>query len=289
MVLTSSQHLLLAVSLALCACFLLPRMFGGGVRDTGKQDPRRMPPPLHGRSPPKESQGNLHSQRRVSEKSNHLDQIKSEMEKQLKAEKTGTGHSMAFTLMPLYAVGVAVFAAYKFSKMKSNENSRLKSSKDDEKKTKETEIQLLELERHLSQTEKMLNSLLSQLDPLSSCVSSLATEQKDEIMNQLQSIRQLMKKSGMDKYTISNPVNQSCEDTLEDLIHSFKIQNPEISERDEENDYAQIDGKEFDLPTSEEPAVQAEECKEVDSSQSAEQDVTTRHTSDGLRKRNVKD
>ncbi|XP_069831439.1 coiled-coil domain-containing protein 107 isoform X2 [Dendropsophus ebraccatus] len=200
MVLSSSQHLLLALSLAMCACFLLPRMFGGAVREPGKQEPRRMPP--HGRPSPRESQGN--SPRSMLEKGNHYDHIKGEMEKQLKTEKKGTGHSMAFTLMPIYAIGVALFAAYKFSKVKSNEKNRSQVSKDDEKKTKQTESQLLELEKHLSQTEKMLNSLLTQLDPLSNCVNNLASEQKDEIMNQLQSIRQLMKKSGMDKTTFNN-------------------------------------------------------------------------------------
>ncbi|KAG9471111.1 hypothetical protein GDO78_015765 [Eleutherodactylus coqui] len=213
------------------------------------------------------------------------------MENQLKTEKTGTGRSMAFTLMPIYAVGVALFAAYKFSKMKSNEKSRLKSSKDDEKKTKETENQLLELERHLSHTEKMLNSLLTQLDPLSNSVNSLASEQKDEIMNQLQSIRQLMKKSGMDKSTFNNSVNQSCEDTLEDLIHAFKRQNPRLFEA--EKDVPKLDGKDLESPAhnpvSEEPAFQpgASHCK--DGSPLDEQDVALRQTFDGLRKRNVKD
>ncbi|XP_075713094.1 coiled-coil domain-containing protein 107 isoform X2 [Rhinoderma darwinii] len=286
MVLSSSQQLLLALSLALCACFLLPKMFGGGVRDTGKKDPRRMPPPMHGGSP-RESKGNPHSHRGTLGKSNHHDQIKDEMEKQLNAEKTGRGHSMAFTLMPMYAVGVALFAAYKFSKMKSDEKSKSKSSKEDEKKTKETESQLLQLEKHLSQTEQMLNSLLTQLNPLSNCVNSLASEQKDEIMNQLQSIRQLMKKSGMIKSPLSNSAKESCEDTLEDLIHSFKIQNPDLFEKDEEkeSEVSILDGEDLDLPV-EEPGVS--HCKE-DRSQPDEQDVTPRHTSDGLRKRNVKD
>ncbi|XP_075713095.1 coiled-coil domain-containing protein 107 isoform X3 [Rhinoderma darwinii] len=229
------------------------------------------------------------------------------MEKQLNAEKTGRGHSMAFTLMPMYAVGVALFAAYKFSKMKSDEKSKSKSSKEDEKKTKETESQLLQLEKHLSQTEQMLNSLLTQLNPLSNCVNSLASEQKDEIMNQLQSIRQLMKKSGMIKSPLSNSghnpsslsnnspevaetsskAKESCEDTLEDLIHSFKIQNPDLFEKDEEkeSEVSILDGEDLDLPV-EEPGVS--HCKE-DRSQPDEQDVTPRHTSDGLRKRNVKD
>ncbi|XP_056430072.1 coiled-coil domain-containing protein 107-like isoform X2 [Hyla sarda] len=236
-----------------------------------------------------ESQGNRHLPRRTLEKSNHMDQMKGEMEKQLKAEKRGAGRSMAFTLMPIYAVGVALFAAYKFSKVKSNEKNRSKLSKDDETKTKATENQLLELEKHLAHTEKMLNSLLTQLDPLSNCVNTLAAEQKDEIMNQLQSIRQLMKKSGMDKTTINNPGNQSSENTLEDLIDALNIQNPGISRGDENKP----DEKDVDLPAhnfvSEEPVIHPglSHCEE-DSPQ-PEEDVAQSPTSDGLRKRNVKD
>lgn len=288
MVLSGSQQLLLALALALCACFLLPRMFGGGVRNTGKQDPRKMPAA-------RGSRGNRHSSRTTSEKNNHFDQIRSEMEKQLKTEKTGSGHSTAFTLMPIYAIGVALFAAYKFSKVKSNEKITSKSSQDDKKKTKATETQLLELEKHLAQTETMLNSLLTQLNPLSNCVNSLATEQKDEIMNQLKSIRQLMKKSGMDQPTSNNSVNQANEDTLEKLINSFNIQNPQISESDEEkeNDISKLAEENLDLsaqnkPVSEEPGMS--HCREENSSLlDNEHDVTPGHTADGLRKRNVKD
>ncbi|XP_040265973.1 uncharacterized protein LOC120980759 [Bufo bufo] len=274
MVLSGSQQLLLAVSLALCACFLLPRMFGGGVRDTGKQDPRRVPPP-------KGSQGNPHT-----ENTKNLNQIKSQMDKQIKTEMTGTGHSMAFTLMPIYAIGVAVFAAYKFSK--SNEKNKSKPTKE-EKKAKETENQLLELDTHLSHTEKMLNSLLTQLEPLSHCVNSLAAEKKDEIMNQLQSIRLLMKKSGMEESAFSNSGNESCKDTLEDLIDLFNDQRPGISEMDEEKEDAgsKLDVDNHDLCASEDPEVS--DCKEEDSSQMDEQDVTPRHSSEGLRKRNIKD
>lgn len=214
------------------------------------------------------------------------------MEKQLKTEKTGSGHSTAFTLMPIYAIGVALFAAYKFSKVKSNEKITSKSSQDDKKKTKATETQLLELEKHLAQTETMLNSLLTQLNPLSNCVNSLATEQKDEIMNQLQSIRQLMKKSGMDQPTFNNSVNQANEDTLEKLINSFK--NPQISESDEEkeNDISKLAEENLDLsaqnkPVSETPGMS--HCREENSSPLDENDVTPGHTADGLRKRNVKD
>lgn len=49
MVLTSSQHILLAVSLALCMCFLVPRMIGG-PGEAGKKDPRRMATPFRGHS-----------------------------------------------------------------------------------------------------------------------------------------------------------------------------------------------------------------------------------------------
>lgn len=284
MVLSGSQHLLLALALALCACFLLPRMFGGGVRNTGKQDPRKMPAA-------RGSQGNRHSSRTTSQKNNHFDQIRSEMEKQLKTEKTGSGHSTAFTLMPIYAIGVALFAAYKFSKVKSNEKITSKSSQDDKKKTKATETQLLELEKHLAQTETMLNSLLTQLNPLSNCVNSLATEQKDEIMNQLKSIRQLMKKSVIDQPTFNNSVNQANEDTLEKLINSFK--NPQISESDKENDISKLAEENLDLsaqnkPVPEEPGMS--HCREENSSLlDDEHDVTPGHTADGLRKRNVKD
>ncbi|XP_077121432.1 coiled-coil domain-containing protein 107 isoform X2 [Ranitomeya variabilis] len=291
MVLSSSQHLLLSLSLALCACFLLPRMFGAGVKDSGKQEAGKMPPPGHGRPASRgngESQAKYHSSRKILENSNHYEQMKGEMEKQLKSERTETGHSMAFTLMPLYAVGVALFAAYKFSKMQPKEKIGSKTSEGEEKKSKETENQLLVLEKHLLQTEKMLSSLLTQLDPLSSCVNSLATEQKDEIMNQLLSIRQLMKKSGMDKSTINNS-GQSCEDTFENLIDSFRVQKSEISGEDLSN----LDAVDLELPVhdpvSEEPAMQIDSHSKEDSSLLEERDLTAGRTSDGLRKRNIKD
>uniref|UniRef100_A0A8C3SVK6 Resistance to inhibitors of cholinesterase protein 3 N-terminal domain-containing protein n=1 Tax=Chelydra serpentina TaxID=8475 RepID=A0A8C3SVK6_CHESE len=115
-----------------------------------------------------------------------------------------------------------VFSAYKFLKMKSQEGSSSKKEKNTEDKAKETEHQLLELEQHLAQTEKNLNSLLTQLDPLSNCVNALACEQKEEIMTQLQSIRQLMKESGLDKSEMKlKNVNHTCNEKLEDLIQSF--------------------------------------------------------------------
>ncbi|XP_063783512.1 uncharacterized protein LOC134932743 isoform X2 [Pseudophryne corroboree] len=289
MVLSGSQCLILAVSLALCACFLLPRMFGGGaVRYTSKRDPRRMPPPIHGRSPRRESHSKTPIHGGGSEKRYPThDQVKGAIEEELKNENVGSGRSMAFTLMPIYAVGVAVFAAYKFTKMKSKENSKSKSSNEDDKKAVATENQLLALERHLSQTEHMLNSLLTQLDPLSNCVNTLATEQKDEIMSQLQSIRQLMKNSGMDKTTHRNSAKQTCEDTLEGLIHSFKTRNSNICEGDDENESEESTTK-TEKNLSGHNLVAGESAIQTEGSP-CDEEASKSDLFDGLRKRNVKD
>ncbi|KAM5171411.1 coiled-coil domain-containing protein 107 [Mantella aurantiaca] len=283
MVLSSSQHILLVVSLALCMCFLVPRMIGGGGGEVGKNDPRRAAPPFRGH-PHKESH-KPGSQRGFTK----ADHIRSAMEQELKSEKAGEVRSMAFTLMPLYAVGVAIFAAYKFTKIKSKESSRSKLVAEDDKKSKETESQLLELERHLLQTEQMLNSILTQLDPLSTCVNTLAAEQKNEIMSQLQSIRHLMKKSGMDKST-PNPANQTCENTLEDLIHSLETQQSKEYDEENQNEESLPDMKDSDItahtPVTEESSVSGDLCEGEGDAQSDGADATNPVT-EGLRKRNV--
>ncbi|KFP95746.1 hypothetical protein N329_00046, partial [Haliaeetus albicilla] len=47
-----------------------------------------------------------------------IQQMRNAMEKEIKSERTrGNGRELAFTLMPLYALGVGVFAAYKFLKV----------------------------------------------------------------------------------------------------------------------------------------------------------------------------
>jgi len=51
------------------------------------------------------------------------------MEKEIKSERTrGNGRELAFTLMPLYALGVGVFAAYKFLKVSHKKRSKLLKS-----------------------------------------------------------------------------------------------------------------------------------------------------------------
>ncbi|KGL98393.1 hypothetical protein N301_09400, partial [Charadrius vociferus] len=68
-----------------------------------------------------------------------IQQMRNVMEKEIKSERTrGNGRDLAFTLMPLYALGVGVFAAYKFLKMKSHEESLSKQEKSTEDKAKET-------------------------------------------------------------------------------------------------------------------------------------------------------
>ncbi|XP_029453027.1 coiled-coil domain-containing protein 107-like isoform X3 [Rhinatrema bivittatum] len=149
--------------------------------------------------------------------------MRNAVEQNIKERSKGHGKGLTFTLMPLYAIGVGVFAAYKFLKIKSKEESSSRMEKNEEdKKAKETENQLLELEQRLAQTETMLNSLLSQLDPLSNCVTVLANNHKDEIMTQLQSIRQLMKESEINKLEQNlEGENGICKEKLEDLIQSL--------------------------------------------------------------------
>ncbi|KAJ0037038.1 hypothetical protein NL108_016429, partial [Boleophthalmus pectinirostris] len=144
--------------------------------------------PIHMNSPGAQSAENIQNMKKL-------------MEQELKTDKykSNSNKGYVFTLMPLYAIGVGVFAAYKFLKIKSADDQAQKEKlAKGAKKSVEAENQLNELEQRLAQTERMLNSILTQLDPLTNCVKSVAQDQKNEIMNQLQTIRYLMKKRGMD-------------------------------------------------------------------------------------------
>ncbi|XP_071623252.1 coiled-coil domain-containing protein 107 [Heliangelus exortis] len=249
MVLSALQQVVVSVVLVLCVFVVMPRMLmgrgggrgglrasrspRGGRASTGHYDPRQ-----YGKGSPQTGhQFYLNQGNSDSNTYQRFQQMKNAMEKEIKRERTrGNGRELAFTLMPLYALGVGVLAAYKFLKMKSHE-SLSKKEKNTEDKAKETEHQLLELEHHLAQTEKMLNSLLTQLDPLSNCVNALACEQKDEIMTQLQSIRRLMKESGLDKSENKiKDVSHTCNKILEDLFHSFVERSQEKEMDDGEAD-----------------------------------------------------
>ncbi|XP_053912784.1 coiled-coil domain-containing protein 107 [Cuculus canorus] len=241
MALSAAQQLAVSVVLVLCVFVAVPRLLGGGGRPTrgGQAGPGRFGPRQQRRgNPPALHQDHLNPGNSESNSYQSVQQMRNAMEKEIKSEKTrGSGRELAFTLMPLYALGVGVFAAYKFLKMKSHEENLSQKEKCTEDKAKETEHQLLELEQHLAQTEKMLNSLLTQLDPLSNCVNALACEQKDEIMTQLQSIRRLMKESGLDKSENKmKDVSHICNEKLEDLIQSFSEHSQEKEMDDREDD-----------------------------------------------------
>uniref|UniRef100_A0A3B3WPX5 Resistance to inhibitors of cholinesterase protein 3 N-terminal domain-containing protein n=1 Tax=Poecilia mexicana TaxID=48701 RepID=A0A3B3WPX5_9TELE len=202
MVLSTSQQVALAFTAVLFTFVVLPRLFGVGGGTAAKETKsdlrynRKGPGPGASRgqpinvSPPGSHQS-----------ADNIQQMKKRLEQEMKSDKykSNNNKGYVFTLMPLYAIGVGVFAAYKFLKIKSSDN---KTQKDKfakgAKKSAEAENQLNELEQRLAQTERMLNSILTQLDPLTNCVKSVAQEQKNEIMSQLQTIRYLMKKRGMD-------------------------------------------------------------------------------------------
>ncbi|XP_029969347.1 uncharacterized protein LOC115404236 [Salarias fasciatus] len=224
MVLSTSQQVALAFTAVLFTFVVLPRLFGVGGGTAAKEtkhDPRytrKGPGPGGVRGQPV----NMHGPGSHQTPEN-IQQMKKRMEQELKSDKykSNNNKGYVFTLMPLYAIGVGVFAAYKFLKIKSADDKAQKDKfSKGAKKSAEAENQLNELEQRLAQTERMLNSILTQLDPLTNCVKSVAQDQKNEIMSQLQTIRYLMKKRGMDCPPL-NVNDASCERNLDDLIESL--------------------------------------------------------------------
>ncbi|XP_054255980.1 coiled-coil domain-containing protein 107 [Indicator indicator] len=271
---------------------------GGGGRagrsqQAGKTVPGHYDPRQPRRGSPQTLQ-QLHMNLENSDSNTYqsIQQMRNAMEREIKSERTrGNGRELAFTLMPLYALGVGVFAAYKFLKMKSHEESLSKKEKSTEDKAKETEHQLLELEKHLAQTEKMLNSLLTQLDPLSNCVNALACEQKDEIMTQLQSIRRLMKESRLDKSDDKmKDVGHICNEKLEDLIQSFTEHSQEKDDR--EDDCNEDSCEEVDNDYKMEDHELCDECEvhQFEPDMVEDQEIINKDTTEseevGLRRRN---
>lgn len=236
----------------------------------------------------------------------NMQQMKKLMDQELKSDKykPSSNKGYVFTLMPIYAISVGLFAAYKFLKIKSASDSEAQKAKTARgvKKSEETENQLNELEQRLAQTEKMLNSILTQLDPLTNCVKSVAMEQKSEIMSQLQCIRQLMKKRGMEcpNIRIEEP---TCERNIDKLIetlaaaetlpethteaqsHDHRELRPESEEEEEENRAAA--GEDDDVGSESDSSMPSLE----DSADISVDDVTVtpNHPEDltaGLRRRN---
>ncbi|XP_074482433.1 uncharacterized protein LOC141762273 isoform X2 [Sebastes fasciatus] len=225
MVLSMAQQVALAFTAVLFTFVVLPRMFGVGGGTGAKEtrfDPRYSRKAAPGPGAVRGQPINVNAPGSPQTPEN-LQQMKKLMEQELKSDKykTNSNKGYVFTLMPLYAIGVGVFAAYKFLKIKSADDQAQKDKfAKGAKKSVEAENQLNELEQRLAQTERMLNSILTQLDPLTNCVKSVAQEQKNEIMSQLQTIRYLMKKRGMDCPPLN--INEaSCERNLDDLIESL--------------------------------------------------------------------
>ncbi|XP_010126681.1 PREDICTED: coiled-coil domain-containing protein 107, partial [Chlamydotis macqueenii] len=153
--------------------------------------------------------------------------------------------------------------------------------------------QLLELEQHLAQTEKMLNSLLTQLDPLSNCVNALACEQKDEIMTQLQSIRRLMKESGLDKSENKmKDVSHICDEKLEDLIQTFAghSQEKEMDDRDDDSNEDLLEDVDSDYKIEEHELYDECEIHRFEPDVAEEQEMINKDAVEseeiGLRRRN---
>ncbi|XP_078098685.1 uncharacterized protein LOC144512027 isoform X2 [Sander vitreus] len=225
MVLSTSQQVAMAFTAVLFTFVVLPRMFGVGGGTGAKEtrfDPRYTRKAGLG---PGAARGQpIANAPGTPQTPENMLQMKKLMEQELKSDKfkTNSNKGYVFTLMPLYAIGVGVFAAYKFLKIKSTDDQAQKDKfAKGAKKSVEAENQLNELEQRLAQTERMLNSILTQLDPLTNCVKSVAQDQKNEIMSQLQTIRHLMKKRGMDCPPLN--INEaSCERNLEDLIEKLE-------------------------------------------------------------------
>lgn len=225
MVLSTSQQVALAFTAVLFTFVVLPRLFGVGGGAGAKEtrfDPRYTRKAGPGPGAVRGQPINVNTPGSPQSPEN-MQQMKKLMEQELKGDKykSNSNKGYVFTLMPLYAIGVGVFAAYKFLKIKSADDQAQKDKfTKGAKKSVEAENQLNELEQRLAQTERMLNSILTQLDPLTNCVKSVAQDQKNEIMSQLQTIRYLMKKRGMDCPPLN--INEaSCERNLDDLIESL--------------------------------------------------------------------
>ncbi|XP_075867519.1 uncharacterized protein LOC142877058 isoform X2 [Nelusetta ayraudi] len=269
MVMSTSQQVALAFTAVLFTFVVLPRLFGVGVGSAGKEnrfDSR------YGRKGAGPGPGAIRGQAinmngpGSSQSAENMQQMQKLMEQELKSDKykTNSNKGYVFTLMPLYAIGVGVFAAYKFLKIKSADDQAQKDTfTKGAKKSVEAENQLNELEQRLAQTERMLNSILTQLDPLTNCVKSVAQEQKTEIMSQLQTIRYLMKKRGMECPPLNS--ESSCGRNLDDLIQSLGAASLSAEEAPPK------EAKGLEEP-EEKAAAQDEEVKELEPEESDEEE-----------------
>ncbi|XP_041071427.1 coiled-coil domain-containing protein 107 isoform X4 [Carcharodon carcharias] len=136
------QQAALALCLFICVFVLIPRLFpggvGGGKEAAGRSAGHRPPVPGRGQPLIRHSQSN-------SPKGPPNLRMRSINQKEMNAEKTqGRNKGFAFQLMPLYAIGISIYAIYKLVQMKFNENEQSSNEKNKEvdKKRKNTDSKL---------------------------------------------------------------------------------------------------------------------------------------------------
>uniref|UniRef100_UPI00398F8E04 coiled-coil domain-containing protein 107 isoform X2 n=1 Tax=Pristiophorus japonicus TaxID=55135 RepID=UPI00398F8E04 len=246
-----AQQTALALGLFICVFVVIPRMLlgPGGGKQVAAPAAGHHRPSGPGRGQPL----NTHSQSDGPKGAPNLrmQQMRSVNQKDMNSEKAQSRtKGFAFQLMPLYAIGIGVYAVYKLVQTKFNENEKLSNEKNKEvdNKRKNTENQLSELEMRLAQTERMLDSLVKELDPLTNCVDAVASEQKNEIMTQLQQIRQLMKERQEPNFDELVPVSENLEEFVQDIEIKTQLTEDRIfadSEEDSLEDIDPITGKPF--------------------------------------------
>ncbi|MFT7796699.1 coiled-coil domain-containing protein 107 [Arapaima gigas] len=257
MVLSSSQQLVVAFTAVLLVFVVIPRMFGGGI---GSREPKGLDPRFNrkagpGPGPARPHQFSMNTADSKAPTVENMQQMRKMMEKELKSEKyKSNSKGYVFTLMPLYAIGVGVFAAYKFIKIKTKDDSKAVKEKTAKGAKKSVETVL----HSYSFKTQLYCFNLSYFSQIS--VKSVASEQKNEIMSQLQSIRHLMKKRGMD-CPLMNP-GESCGKNLEDLIESLSAEETQPEVPTSERSESSWDEKLVENYDSEHPAEGEAECEE---------------------------
>ncbi|XP_072407901.1 uncharacterized protein [Chiloscyllium punctatum] len=282
-----SQQVALALCLFICVFLVIPRMLG--TPGSGKEAAGRAPsaghrPPVPGRGQPLvvQSQSN-------NPKGQPNLRMKSTNQKEMNSDKTqGRNKGFVFQLMPLYAIGISVYAVYKLVQTKYNENEKISKEKNKEidKKRKNTENQLSELEIRLAQTERMLDSLVKELDPLTSCVDAVASEQKNEIMTQLQQLRQLMKERQAPSIDENVTPIIEDEDRVEDIEIKAQMSEDLISAESEEDMLDDVDPVIGKVPFCDEVELSSISTADAESDFEVDADLPETHEPVKLRRRN---
>ncbi|XP_038636430.1 coiled-coil domain-containing protein 107 isoform X2 [Scyliorhinus canicula] len=235
------QQAALALGLFLCVFVLVPKLFpwgAGGEREAAARSAAHRP------AVPGRGQHLLRHTQSNSPKGPPNLRMRSINQKEMSGEKTpDRNKGFAFQLMPLYAIGISIYAVYKLVQVKFNENERRSDEKNKEvdKKRKNTETQLSELETRLAQTERMLDSLVKELDPLTSCVDAVASEQKNEIMTQLLQLRQLVKERQAPTIDELTLVSENLKECVQGIEIKAQVSEDQASTDSEQDSLDNID------------------------------------------------